>query len=1118
MFFTVCICSMKKLLLCLAVVLACGSPAKAQETIDAYKASILAGRSTTPMRLDGVGENARFESITALWGDNANLYVADSTAIRRIELATSRVNTLSQTAGTGFHRRPSIGGYQYDYSGLYGLWGDGTSLYAGDAGSGKIQKIDLVSGGVQTVAEGLGLTWGLAARGSTLYVSSAQMGKIMQVDAATGVTSELAVTGTGSPHECFLGSGCIGYFVPGPRSAWSDGSSLYLTGYSGTVKKLDLASGAQSQLPPVPFTIGPITGAPGELFVAARSGPGLGRIRIETGGFTPIALPDVDVNVSSISALWADSGNLYMAQGPYLHAQVVRRIDLRTGTVTTIAGVDHIPEFVSVSDAADAANGVGPAARFRTLTDIWSDGTNLYVTDRGNLSIRKIEISTGAVTQVAGIPGTPGLQDGPSGVATFGAPAAVWGDGRSLYVVDQNSIRSITLSTGDVHTLAGGVTPGARDAVGLQAQFNSPQDLWGFNGFLYISDGSNRVVRQLNLGTMEVTTMAGAFGTPGADDGTRGSARFRYPGELWGSGSTLYVSDVDAIRKISLDSGIVRTLAILPATGGISGLWGKDGALYASANSNTGSASVTLYRISIDDGQLSELLHGLADTDTGLPISFPDVQGISGNAMELFIAGGSDNVVRRLTPDLAPALVNVEISNPGYRSRATTGGPATVSVGHARVGTTPGKVTVAGFATFALRQNGVLISEASVPVTPAFRSGRISVFAGGAVNTGIAIANPTSQPATITFYFTDVGGRNYGPGSFILAGGAQTARFLTEPPFNGTVPIDGTFTFTSSIPVSAVALRGYVNERSEFLMTTLPVIDLSRQLSTEPAIVAHVATGGGWTTELVLLNASEQTISGSLQFLGAAQGSIFPSNYTIAPRASQRLQFTHVASAAITGAIRILPQIGVTPSAVCIFSFMRNGVRVTEASGSDVPPASSFRLYADETPSASPGEAGSIRNGLAITNAGAAPVDVKVEIAGAEGQQRLPFAASLHVPAFGHLSLFIDEIPGTSFGTFAAPVRGGMVRVSSALPTISVVGIRGRYNERGDFLITSTPAVREGTVPDTQPLFIPHIVNGGGYKTQFVLFAATAQSVATDFRVTTQYFDQNGNPLFMLTR
>src|SRR5262249_12120772 len=153
-----------------------------------------------------------------------------------------------------------------------------------------------------------------------------------QVNSATGATSKLADTGSGTPYECFLGSGCIGYFVPGPRSASSDGQSLFLTGYSGTGKKLDLTTGDQTFLSPAPFNIGPIAGSSDRLFVAATTKAQLGGVNLNTGEFTPIPLPDDNL---LISALWSDGANLYMAQGTYLRGQVIRRIDLNTGVVTT---------------------------------------------------------------------------------------------------------------------------------------------------------------------------------------------------------------------------------------------------------------------------------------------------------------------------------------------------------------------------------------------------------------------------------------------------------------------------------------------------------------------------------------------------------------------------------------------------------------------------------------------------------------------------------------------------------------------------------------------------------------------------------------------------------------
>ena len=57
------------------------------------------------------------------------------------------------------------------------------------------------------------------------------------------------------------------------------------------------------------------------------------------------------------------------------------------------------------------------------------------------------------------------------------------------------------------------------------------------------------------------------------------------------------------------------------------------------------------------------------------------------------------------------------------------------------------------------------------------------------------------------------------------------------------------------------------------------------------------------------------------------------------------------------------------------------------------------------------------------------------------------------------------------------------------------MGLRGRYNERlpnADFLITTLPVINESGAPTAAELLFPHLVNGGGYTTQFILFSGTA--------------------------
>src|SRR5206468_5693220 len=81
--------------------------------------------------------------------------------------------------------------------------------------------------------------------------------------------------------------------------------------------------------------------------------------------------------------------------------------------------------------------------------------------------------------------------------------------------------------------------------------------------------------------------------------------------------------------------------------------------------------------------------------------------------------------------------------------------------------------------------------------------------------------------------------------------------------------------------------------------------------------------------------------------------------------------------------------------------------------------------------------------------------------------------------------VFLNQIPGLS--SLRTPFQG-VLRVSSTSP-ISVIGLRARFNERLDVLLTAMPAVNESTnLPDV-PLFFPQIVDSGGFSTQFILFS-----------------------------
>jgi alpha-tubulin suppressor-like RCC1 family protein/sugar lactone lactonase YvrE len=244
----------------------------------------------------------------------------------------------------------------------------------------------------------------------------------------------------------------------------------------------------------------------------------------------------------------------------------IRKIVVSTGTVTTLAGQ------AGISGNTDAT---GSAARFNMPSGVAVDAAdNIYVADTLNNTLRKITAS-GVVSTLAGSPGVSGNVDGTGSAASFQGPQGLAIDiGGNLYVADTNNqtIRKVVVATGVVTTVAGVAgNPGSADGLGSAARFNNPSGVAvDASGNLYVADTENHTIRQI-LPSGMATTLAGLAGYSGGADGTGSAARFNSPSDLAvDSSGNVYVADTDnfTVRKVIPSSGTVTTLAGLAETSG----------------------------------------------------------------------------------------------------------------------------------------------------------------------------------------------------------------------------------------------------------------------------------------------------------------------------------------------------------------------------------------------------------------------------------------------------------------------------------------------------------------------------------------------------------------------
>ena len=274
------------------------------------------------------------------------------------------------------------------------------------------------------------------------------------------------------------------------------------------------------------------------------------------------------------------NGNLYFSD-TFNHC--IRRVDARTNVITTVAGC---------GEAGYSGDG-GPAAqaRFNEPYGIAvDDAGNIFVADRHNHCVRRIDATTGVVTTFAGI-GASGYSgdDGAAARAGMVEPNGLALDParNRLFIADvaDHRVRVVDLASGIIWTFAGtgeaehSGDGGPADAAGIHG---ARAVKVAADGSVYILERQGSTLRRVDPHTGVITKAAGTGARGFAGDGGPAlAAVFDAPKEftLDRDGNLLIVdTENHAIRQIDRRTGTIATIA-----GGRQGGGGDGGPARAAA-------------------------------------------------------------------------------------------------------------------------------------------------------------------------------------------------------------------------------------------------------------------------------------------------------------------------------------------------------------------------------------------------------------------------------------------------------------------------------------------------------------------------------------------------------
>jgi sugar lactone lactonase YvrE len=297
------------------------------------------------------------------------------------------------------------------------------------------------------------------------------------------------------------------------------------------------------------------------LYIAEAFGDVIRRVDLTSGIVTTLRTKIPLGGISGIAI--SSSGDLIITE-----FACVRRIRLKDGAVSMIAGTGK------VGFSGDGGPAIRAELRM-VHSIVVDNGGNLYIVDYGNSRIRRVDARTGTITTVAGNGERNSNGDGgPAVAAGLEYPDSVAVDRQGNLFITQHGdgpeshrIRRVEAKTGIIRTLSvfegAGIIADGRPV--NPASLVAPTGLLlDRSGNIFIIEPANGRVQRIDAGKSTITTIAGTTKGFGGDGGPAREAQLNNPHAMaMDIVGNLYIAEYvgNRVRRVDARTGIIETVA-----------------------------------------------------------------------------------------------------------------------------------------------------------------------------------------------------------------------------------------------------------------------------------------------------------------------------------------------------------------------------------------------------------------------------------------------------------------------------------------------------------------------------------------------------------------------------